>query len=192
MLLDRHLLRPRVATLAWLVGLGCYAAGVGCQMLGELGFMSGLVYRLWYLTGAFFAAAWLGMGSLHLTPYRGLTTWSGRALAWASILVTPVVLTSPIDVGLVDPRQMTGAGFPEYVRLLTPAFNIFGTLALIGVALRTRRPAPLLIAAGALVTASGATLLRFGVPGGFYGSQLVGIVLIWLGFAAPTRRPADG
>jgi hypothetical protein len=192
MLLDRHLLRPRPATFAWLIGLGCYAVGVGCQMLGELGFLSALVYRLWYLSGAFFAAAYLGMGSLYLTPYGRLSTWSTRALAWASVLVTPVVLTSPIDLGLVDAHQMTGAGFPEYVRLLTPAFNVFGTLALIGVALRTRRPAPLLIAAGALVTASGATLLRFGVPGGFYGSQLVGIVLMWLGFATPTRRTVDG
>lgn len=187
MLLDRHLFRPRPATVAWLIGLGCYAVGVGCQMLGELGYMSGLVYRLWYLTGAFFTAAYLGMGSLYLIGRPRLTTWAARGLGWASILVTPVVLTSPIDLTAVDPRMMSGAGFPDYVRLLTPAFNVFGTVALVGVALRQRRPAPILIALGSLVTAGGATLLRFGVPGGFYGSQLIGIVLMWLGFAARTR-----
>jgi hypothetical protein len=191
MLLDRHLLRPRPSSLSWLVGLGCYAVGVGCQALGELGYLDGLVYRLWYLTGAFFAAAYLGMGSLYLTGHTRLASWAMRILAWTSILVTPVALTAPVDLGSVDPRAMSGAGFPDYVRVLTPAFNVFGTLALVGVALR---PAPgrsfwppALIATGSIVTASGATLLRFGVPGGFYVSQLAGLILMWLGFVRVRR-----
>ena len=194
MLLDRHLMRPRMATLNWLIGLGCFAVGVGCQALAELGFLDGLVYRLWYLSGAFFAAAYLGMGSLYLSGRARLASWAMRGLAWASILVTPVVLTAPIDLSAVDPRSMSGAGFPEYVRLLTPAFNVFGTVALVGVALRPVGGRllwpPVLIAAGSLLTASGSTLLRFGVPGGFYVSQLVGLTLIWVGFLAPRERPA--
>ncbi|HZQ99679.1 MAG TPA: hypothetical protein VFC93_12785 [Chloroflexota bacterium] len=198
-LLRRHRLRPRPATFAWLVGLGCYAVGVGCQALAELGGLTELVYRLWYLAGAFFTAAYLGMGSIYLAGPRW-APWAMRGLAWASALVIPVVMTAPLDVANVDPHLLSGAGFPDYVRLLTPAFNLFGTAGLVGVAAWSalRRSAgrpfwpPALIAAGSFVTASGATLLRFGVPGGFYVSQLVGIVLMWLGFAIPSRVRARG
>jgi hypothetical protein len=189
----RYRARPRPATAAWLVGLLCYAIGVGCQALAELGFFGAALYRLWYLTGAFFVAAFLGAGSLYLAAPPALAGWAMRGLAWAAILVTPAVMTAPIDLGRVDPRLLTGDGFPNYVRLLTPLFNAFGTLALVGVALwsaaRLSRGGPSrrlwsvsLIALGSIVAASGATLLRLGVPGGFYIGQLVGVALMWLGF----------
>ena len=199
-LIRRHLRRPRPATRAWALGLIAYTVGVGCQALAELGVFGDLEYRLWYLAGAFFAAAYLGMGSLYLLGRPRLASWSMRGLAWGSILVTPVVLTAPLDLRAVDPHLLTGAGFPNYVRLLTPVFNIFGTVALVGVAAWSAlRPsasgrswAAASIAVGSFVTASGATLLRFGVPGGFYVSQLAGIVLMWLGFAAPGTRRSRG
>jgi len=138
------------------------------------------------------------MGSIYLARPRW-ATWAMRGLAWASVLVTPVVMTAPVDMAAVDPHLLSGLGFPDYVRLLTPAFNIFGTLGLVGVAAWSAlRPSsglawpPALIAIGSFVTASGATLLRFGVPGGFYVSQLAGILLMWLGFVVPSRRRAPG
>jgi hypothetical protein len=189
----RQRARPRPATRAWLIGLVCYAVGVGCQALAELGVFGPLLYRFWYLTGAFMVAAFLGAGSLYLAAPPRLAGWAMRGVAWASILVAPAVLTAPIDLGRVDPRLLTGDGFPSYVRLLTPLFNAFGTLALVGVALwsaarltrggqRRRLLSVGLIALGAMVAASGSTLLRLGVPGGFYASQLVGVALMWLGF----------
>src|SRR5439155_1449108 len=87
MLLERHRGRPRPATLSWLVGLGCYAVGVGCQALGELGALDPVLYRLWYLAGAFFAAAYLGGRSLFLIDRPRLAGWAMRGLVWASILV---------------------------------------------------------------------------------------------------------
>jgi hypothetical protein len=138
-------------------------------------------------------AAYLGVGSLYLVAPPVLAGWAMRGLAWASILVTPAVMTAPLDLGRVDPRLLTGEGFPNYVRLLTPPFNAFGTFALVGVALwsaarlsrggQSRRLWSVsLIALGSIVAASGATLLRLGVPGGFYIGQLVGVALMWLGF----------
>jgi len=189
----RYRARPRPSTRAWLIGLLCYAIGVGCQALAEVGVFGAALYRVWYLTGAFLVAAFLGAGSLYLAAPPALAGWAMRVLAWASILVAPAVMTAPLDLTRVDPRLLTGEGFPTYVRLLTPIFNAFGTLALVGVALwsavRLTRGGPSrrlwsvsLIALGSIVAASGATLLRFGVPGGFYVGQLVGVALMWLGF----------
>jgi hypothetical protein len=189
----RHRARPGPATRAWLVGAFCYAVGVGCQAVAELGRLDPLLYRIWYLTGAFFVAAFLGAGSLYLAASPRVAGWAMRVLTWSSILVTPVVMTTPIDLGKVDPHLLTGDGFPNYVRLMTPIFNAFGTLGLVGVALwsavklgrggaSARFWSVALIAIGSLAAASGATLLRLGVPGGFYVGQLVGVVLMWLGF----------
>ena len=189
----RYRARPRPSTGAWLIGLLCYAVGVGCQALAELGVFGAALYRIWYLTGAFLVAAFLGVGSLYLAAPPTLAGWAMRVLAWASILVAPAVMTAPLDLGRVDPRLLTGDGFPSYLRLLTPLFNAFGTLALVGVALwsalRLAQGGPSrrlwsvgLIALGSVVAASGATLLRLGVPGGFYFGQLVGVALMWLGF----------
>jgi hypothetical protein len=189
----RYRARPRPSTGAWLIGLLCYAVGVGCQALAELGVFGAALYRIWYLTGAFLVAAFLGVGSLYLAAPPQLAGWAMRVLAWASILVAPAVMTAPLDLGRVDPRLLTGDGFPSYLRLLTPLFNAFGTLALVGVALwsalRLAQGGPSrrlwsvgLIALGSVVAASGATLLRLGVPGGFYFGQLVGVALMWLGF----------
>lgn len=173
--------------------------GVGCQALAELGYLSAGLYRLWYLAGAFFVAAYLGAGSLYLALPSRLAGFAMRGLAWASVLVVPTTLTAPIDLSRVDPRLMTGEGFPQYVRLLTPAFNVFGTVSLVGVAAwsavrlagggsRWRFWSVTLIALGALATASGSTLMRFGVPGGFYVGQLAGVLLLWLGFGLGSRR----
>ena len=189
----RYRARPRPATGAWLFGLVCYAVGVGCQALAELGLFGAALYRVWYLTGAFLVAAFLGAGSLYLAAPPHLASWAMRGLAWAAILVAPAVMTAPLDLARVDPHLLTGDGFPNYVRLLTPLFNAFGTLALVGVALwsaaRLTRGGPSrrlwsvgLIALGSIVAASGATLLWLGVPGGFYLGQLVGVALMWLGF----------
>jgi hypothetical protein len=189
----RYRARPRPSTGAWLIGLLCYSIGVGCQALAELGVFGVALYRVWYLAGAFLVAAFLGVGSLYLAAPPRLAGWAMRGLAWGSILVAPAVMTAPVDLGRVDPRLLSGDGFPNYVRLLTPLFNTFGTLALVGVALwsatrlsrvgaRRRLLSVVLIALGAIAAASGATLQRLGVPGGFYVGQLVGVALMWLGF----------
>ena len=168
-----------------------------------MGYLTGLIYRVWYLSGAFFTAAFLGMGSVHLLGRPRLASWSMRSLCWSLALVTPIVLTSPLELSLIDPKALSGAALPNYVRVLTPFFNIFGTVTLVGVAVwsayrlaregaafgidgdaRRRFWSLTIIAVGALVAASGSTLLRFGLPSILYVTQFVGIGLIWLGYLA--------
>ncbi len=193
--------RPRASIGSWLIGGLFYLLGVVCQTAIEMGFLSGLIYRVWYLSGAFFAAAFLGMGSVHLIGRPRLASWSMRGLCWSLAIVTPIVLTAPLDLGLIDAHALSGAALPPYVRVLTPFFNIFGTVTLVGVAFWSayrlgRQGAPFgadadargrfwsvtMIAIGALVAASGSTLLRFGLPSVLYVTQLLGIGLIWLGY----------
>jgi hypothetical protein len=50
----------------WAIGLIWYGVSSGTEFLGSaIGWTEGL-YRTWYLIGAFFVAAWLGMGTMYL------------------------------------------------------------------------------------------------------------------------------
>ena len=88
--------------------------------------------------------------------------------------------------------------------MLTPIFNLYGTLALVGGAvwsawifwrnrvLLHRTIGNIPIAVGALSPALGGAFSRFGLPGGLYLSELVGVILMFAGFiraTTPMGRP---
>lgn len=84
------------------------------------------------------------------------------------------------------------------VRTLTPFFNVYGTLTLVGGAIWSawifwrkrvllhRTLGNLLIAAGALLPAMGGTLSRLGGPSLLYLTELLGAVLMFAGFLRAT------
>jgi len=84
---------------------------------------------------------------------------------------------------------------PSGVRLMTPFFNSFGTVALVGGALYSawifwrkkilphRVASNVLIAVGAMLPALGGTIMRFWDSlAAFYVLELVGVVVIYVGF----------
>lgn len=58
--------RRRPFQLVWTVGLVWYALAAGSEAWSGLFGWSEPAYRLWYLTGALFVAAYLGMGTFYL------------------------------------------------------------------------------------------------------------------------------
>lgn len=112
------------------------------------------------------------------------------------------------------PLELNGAAIvrtTSNARSITPFFNVYGTLALAGGAiysafifwrkrvLYNRMLGNILIATGALSPALGGTLSKAGFPTALYISELVGIVLIFIGYTqavktdapdpVPVRRP---
>lgn len=208
---DQYLSRRRPYQLAWAIGLLAWAAGTAAEaVIGAAG-LHPLPYRLWYLCGAILTAAWLGLGSLYL--HLGHRTAVGHAVAVllliASIGAAVAVLSAPLDLSLAYAQgHLVGRALPVSVRLLTPFFNIFGTVLLVGGAVWSavrfwrrhvhgyRVVANILIAAGALLPALGGSLSRFGVPEFLWLSELFGVIIIFLGFLysqavfSPDRFPA--
>jgi uncharacterized membrane protein HdeD (DUF308 family) len=84
------------------------------------------------------------------------------------------------------------------VRVLTPFFNLYGTITLVGGALYSawlfwrkrvllhRTIGNLLIAAGALLPAFGGAFSRFGIPAALYLGEFFGVLLIFAGFIRAT------
>jgi hypothetical protein len=201
----RCLARRQPAELVWTLGLLWYAISTGAQALGGWRGWDPLTYRWWYLAGAFYTAAYLGMGSIYLVAPRpvahGIMAW----LALGSLMVAPLVLLTPLDLSLLPAagEAPTGRALHEAVRKATPLFNLFGAAALFCGALwgaahfwrsgrSPRAVANLLIAAGAVVPSFASGLTRFDLTATLALGQLVGLWLILAGFLLALRSPRLG
>ncbi len=202
--------RHKPHQLVWSLALFMFAIGAGCQFAATgLGDWTGLgwtnfSYRLWYLTGAILTAAYLGQGTAYLQMKRRTAHLLMGALAAASVLGAVMVFTAPVDLKLaLSGLSVSGAGMPQAVRLLTPFFNIYGTVMLAGGAIKsswyflwsggstTRALGTALVAVGAIIVAAGGTLTRFSVPEALYLSELMGVLLLFAGFTL-SNQPMRG
>lgn len=194
--LDQYAGRRKPYQLVWALGLLMYFISTGSEFLTEANGFNITVYRLWYLFGAIFVAAYLGMGSLYLLAPRRIAHVVMAILGLVSIYAVYRVFTAPVDLSLLPTSGplLTGKALPSSVRLITPFFNVFGTIALVGGALYSawvfwrrramshRAASNVLIAVGAILPAAGGTLVRAGGINLLYLLELVGILLIFAGF----------
>jgi hypothetical protein len=65
-LLDQWLERRRSYQLIWMLGMLWYGLSAGTEFLGGAFGWSEPLYRAWYLIGAVYVAAWLGLGTMYL------------------------------------------------------------------------------------------------------------------------------
>jgi hypothetical protein len=101
-LLDQWLERRRPYQLVWMLGMVWYGIAAGTEFLGESLGWSEPLYRAWYLFGAVFVAAWLGLGTMLLL---GRTRF-GYAAAFSVLLAGVFTVLSQVrqqypDTGLV-------------------------------------------------------------------------------------------
>ncbi len=192
--LDQFFARRKPYQLIWAIGLFMFFISIGSVFWIEAWGMNEIAYRLWYLFGAVLVAAYLGMGTLHLLTLRRTAHIILAILLVASVYAVFRVFTASIDLSTL--QGLSGEAMPSGVRLMTPFFNTFGTVALVGGALYSawvfwrRRLMPhrvvsnMLIAVGALLPALGGTLARFGVSSTTAHALLIllGVVIIFIGF----------
>jgi hypothetical protein len=152
-------------------------------------------------------AAWLGQGTVHLLVRRGRLAWVLTGiLAAASLLAGILVLASPLT-SAAGSYQVTQAISSQYkgilsrgtlTIILTILLNIYGTLTLVGGAvysavifwrkrvLLQRMVGNLLIALGAMAPAMAGSFVRLGLVDMLYLSELVGVVIMYIGFLQAT------
>jgi hypothetical protein len=186
--------------LLWGLGMVFFGIGGFCEAyFGAFGW-NALIFRMWYLFGAILVAAWLGQGTVYLLVKRRyaniLMVILGTASAYAAIRIfgaelDPSLLTTSVHTG----SELSGhAIVTSGIRTLTPFFNIYGVVTLVGGAVYSawifyrkrvllhRTIGNILIAVGALAPAFGGAFSRFGIPGALYIGELIGATLIFLGF----------
>lgn len=190
--------------LLWGLGMTFYGIGGFCEAyFGALGW-NPLVYRMWYLFGAILVAAWLGQGTVYLLAKRRWANITMVILGLGSLYATIRIFGAEIDPSLLTTSVHTGSELSGHaivtpgIRTLTPLFNIYGVVTLVGGAVYSawifyrkrvllhRTIGNILIAVGALAPAFGGSFSRFGVPGALYMGELIGAILMFAGFIRAT------
>lgn len=203
-ILRRYWERKGLHLLLWGIGMIFYGIGGFCEgYYGAFGWSS-TVFRMWYLFGAILVAAWLGQGTVYLLAKK---TWAHGLmviLVLGSIYGAYKVFGAELDPTLMTSSLHTGSEMSGHaivtsgVRSLTPFFNLYGTVALVGGAaysawifwrkrvLLHRSIGNILIAVGAMLPAFGGTFSRMGFSGTLYISEFLGAILIFVGFVRAT------
>ncbi len=110
MLIDQWRERRRGFQLAWAFGMACYALGSGAEALAGATGWSEPIYRVWYLTGAVWTAAWLGLGTAFLLG-RTRFGYTYAVLLLLSGMVSLMIRNNPsyAGAGLLPALYLVGA-----------------------------------------------------------------------------------
>jgi len=98
LLVDQWRERRRGFQLVWALGMLWYGIGTGAEAIAGAAGWSELLYRTWYLTGAVWTAAWLGLGTAFLLG-RTRFGYTYAALLLVSGLVALMIRNSPSYAG---------------------------------------------------------------------------------------------
>lgn len=187
MLAARYRASGRPEFLAWATGLAAYAVAAAAIAWGEAAGWDGRAFRFYYAAGALLTAPLLGAGSLLLT---------GRRRA-APIALVFAGLAAGVAVAMPVHGVFAAHGIPAAqdhlaflpARLLAIVANVVGTVAVVGVALRSFRSRPLangLIVAGIAAAAAGSGLAGLGAAGSAIGIA-IGAAFLYAGFVVPAH-----
>jgi hypothetical protein len=209
--LRRYQRRRGTHLLMWGIGLVLFGLGTLSEVILSITF-SGLVLKIWYLSGAMLTAAWLGQGTIWLLVRKpGVARILTYMLAAISLLAIGLVMLAPLTPAAAgyDVSQPISAQYKDiltrssWIIILTIVLNIYGTICLVGGALYSaylflrkrvllnRVIGNILIAAGALLPAMAGSLVARGLADMLYLSELFGVILMYLGFLQATAtQPA--
>jgi hypothetical protein len=202
-LLRRYQRKGRGAHLLWwAAGVFCYGAGTALESAITLAGNSIALNKAWYVAGALFGGYPLAQGTVYLLLSR---TTANRLTAVTLPfigLMAAFVLLSPVHLDALDPRRPSGAILQwQWIRVMTPMINGYAALFLIGGAALScwryarrggtgaRAVGNALIAVGALLPGLGGGMAKAGYVEALYIGELLGLLLIWAGYAACAKAP---
>lgn len=165
----------------WAAGLTAYALASAALAWGAAAGWDGRAFRAYYLFGGMLVAPLLGLGSL---ARAGWGRAGALALAYAGLAVG-VAVAMPLHGSFPADSIPAASGHLRFLpgRLVAVAANVAGTVAVVGVALRTLRHRPLgnaLVVGAVALAGVGSAVGALGETG--QGAFLLGgAVLIYAG-----------
>jgi hypothetical protein len=184
----------------WAAGIFLYGVGTLTEASVTLFGWSPGLFRSWYISGALLGGAPLAQGTVYLLFSRKTANRMTAVIVPYILIASVFVLLTPINYALVEPHRLTGAVMEwSWVRLFSPWINLYALIFLVGGAALSawrfgRNPATAnrawgnaLIALGAMMPAIGGTATRMGYTEVLYAAELVGLLLIWMGYLLNVR-----
>ena len=192
--LDQYFARRKSFQLLWAIGLFMYSVAAFTEYYSNVFGIVGVVYRLWYLIGGIFVAAYMGMGTIYLLMRHKTANRIMMVLGILSIYALVRCFTVPIDLTGVTELGVKGI-MPVDARIFAALFGTFGTVALVGGAaysawifwrkriLPYRVVSNVLIAVGALFPAIGGSAVTFfNNVQVLFIFELAGVIIMFAGF----------
>lgn len=192
----RFLYKGKGAHLVWWsAGILIFGLGTFTEGFTTLFGWNEPVFRAWYISGALLGGAPLAQGTVYLLLRRRTANTLTLALVSTVLLASVFVLLSPINHDLVESHRLSGKVLEwRWVRLFSPFINLYALIFLVGGAALSayrfsRREAThhrfvgnVYIAVGALLPGIGGTFTRFGYTEVLYITELIGLVMIYVGY----------
>jgi len=188
--------------LWWGLGFVTFALGTFTEAWTSLFGWNPVIFRTWYIVGAFLGGYPLAQGSIYLLMNRRFGHVS-VALAMAVIVAGSVlVCLTPLDTAAAESHRLSGEVIVwSKIRLISPFINLYALVFLAGGAiysawlfkrnpkLRSRHLGNILIAVGAILPGIGGPLTRFGHVEALYITEFCAICLIYGGYRLCIRKP---
>ena len=193
--------RQSLHLLWWGVGVACFGLGTALESTITLVGNGPFLNRAWYVAGAVLGAYPLAHGSAYLLLQRRTAQWLTRITLPLALVLSVLVLASPIDEAALDTARPGGDALAwRWLRYFTPLLNSYAAGMLVGGAawssiryFRTGQERAMaignaLIAAGAILPAFGGAAAKAGAVEVLYVAEFFGLVLIAAGYVTCLRR----
>ena len=190
----------RLHLLWWAIGIATYGVGTFTEATTTLAGWNEPTFRAWYISGALLGGAPLAQGTVYLLLGKRTAHILTTLLIAYVIVASVFVVLSPIDYSQVEAHRLTGRVLQwQWVRAFSPVVNLYAVVFLIGGAIlsalrysgdpstRHRVYANVLIATGAILPGIGGTATRMGYVEVLYVTELVGLLLTWMGYRMSVR-----
>lgn len=181
--------------LWWTIGVLTFGIGTLTESINVLFGWNEINLRAWYIVGALLGGFPLAQGSVYLLMNRkfaNTTTWFFILLI---VFASFCVILTPISIPEGFDEKLTGAVFDwKWVRYFSPLINIYAFLFLVGGAVfsaykyynqinkEARFKGNIYIAIGGLLPGVGGTFTRMGYVNVLFITELIGLVLIYVGY----------
>lgn len=185
----------------WAAGIFAYGLGTALESTITLFGNTIALNKAWYIAGALLGGYPLAQGSVYLlTPRRFAHTMSAITVPIIMALSVAVIL-SPVNIEALQPHKPGGdiLGW-TWVRWGTPIVNGYAAAFLIGGAIYSavkyfisganprRAIGNVFIAVGATLPGIGGGMAKAGMVEALYVGELVGLILIWIGYGYCVSR----
>jgi len=187
--------------LWWGLGMVTYGLGTATEAYTSIIGWSPVVFRLWYIVGAFLGGYPLAQGTIFLLMGKTFARRSAWIVTSFIALASVFVVLTPLDTSLAETHRLSGQVISwQWVRLISPFINLYSVIFLVGGAivsasrfrlhpsLRHRYLGNIWIAVGAILPGIGGALTRAGYVEALYITELVGLLAIYRGY----RLNVDG
>jgi len=181
--------------LWWAGGIFIYGAGTFTEGFVTLFGWNETIFRAWYISGALLGGAPLAQGTVYLLLRRLTAHRLTLVLIPFILIAASMVILTPLDYTLVETHRLSSKIIEwRWARLFSPFINTYAFIFLVGGAIlsayrfrksltaRHKFIGNIYIAVGALLPGIGGAFTRFGYTEVLYVTELIGIILIYIGY----------